>query len=149
MNDEADLKPENLARGKWLGLVKAVALLGVAVFVFLITKDPGGPSAGDPFSEIGRWKEVEERGEIEWKADGREILYEKGQKVDERDYRVVALTAESLVVEREFSPDELVAHPEWKGRGRVIYRILGSNRLRRDFTPESGVEAMEFVRDGL
>lgn len=147
MNDGSEVKPENLARGKWYGFVKAAALLGVAVFVFLITKNPGPTPAENPFSEIGRWQEVEGRGEIEWRADGREILYEEGRKVDERDYRVVERTVESMIVEHGFSPEELEAHPEWRGRGRVSYRILGPHRLRRGFAGEAGVEAMEFLRE--
>lgn len=146
MKRPSSAAPDPIARGKWNGLVKAFALLGVAVFVFFIARDPTPPVADASFSEIGRWSEVSGRGEIEWTAEGRERLFTGGEKVDDRAYRVLRISGGILVLERDYSPEELAAHPEWEGRGRVEYRILGPDRLRREFAPEAGVDAMEFAR---
>lgn len=146
MTNSAKTTSNPIARGKWNSLVKAAALLGGAVFVFFLTKNPRGPADSGGFSEVGRWMESTGRGEIEWTGDGSERLFEEGRKIDERPYRVLEKSATRLVIEHAFSKEELEQHPEWNNRGRVEYGIQGPNRLRREFSPESGVKAMELER---
>ena len=146
MSEEHEIPgSERFACGRWLSLVKAGALLGGAIFVFFVARDPGRAPREPEFSEIGRWSDVEGRGEIEWTSDGMERLHAEGFPTEERAYRVTERSDHRFVVEREFTAEERSANPSWK-TGKVVFQILSPDRIRRDFSAEAGVAAMEFTR---